>query len=231
MDIQICYLILTFSPFYGIYMLYVILFTMTLPHAFLGSFLLGISLFGVSSAGAWEYQDFSVQQVCIPQMSVVDNAVDNTVLIRLKPGNACPISNTVFLFIQDNRPQPLKLPGIRENFISSTWVVRLNGVLSGRYRVMGINPTPDGIDDVEYISARRLQLDQVITIGQGQEQSAPISPPVLPPPAPRQEVLSEQPPQVALDDESKRLIHELLEILQWFKEALLRLQAALNQTS
>lgn len=152
------------------------------------SSMIGTSLLGMPAL-AWEQETLATQQECIPAVSVSDNTVDNTVLIRVAEGNTCPISDKVFLFIQDNRSQPLKLSGIKENFLSSTWVVRPDGVRSGQYRVMGLNPTPNGIGDNEYISARHLRIDQVITVGgtQGQEQSAPALPQVELPPAPRQE--------------------------------------------
>ena len=203
---------MTFLGFYGINKKYVIFFTMTLPHSFLGSFLLGISLFGVSSAGAWESQDSSVQQVCIPQLSVVDNTVDNTIRIRVGEENACPISDRVFLFIQDDRPQPLRLPGIRANFLSDTWVVRPGDARPGRYRVMGFNPLPDGIGDTSRISAGDLGIDQVITVGgtQGQEQFAPTSPPVVLPPTP-------QPQVTTLDPESKQLLSNFDQWMRWFQ--------------
>jgi hypothetical protein len=142
-------------------------------------------------------EDSLAEEQCIPALSVSDNAVDNTILIRVAEGNTCPISDKVFLFIQDNRPQPLKLSGFKENFLSSTWVVHPEGVRSGQYRVMGINPTPNGIGDNDYIRSRDFGIDQVITIGgnQGQEQSAPALPPVVTLPVPRQQESRSEPSQ------------------------------------
>jgi len=202
-------------------------------NACLVSGLIGTSLLGMPAL-AWEQETqlMTQQEECIPSVSISDNVVDNTIRIQVAEGNTCPISDRIFLFIQDNRPQPLKLSGLRENFFSSTWVVRPDGARPGQYRVMGFDPTPNGIGDNDYIRSRDLGIDQVLTVGgnQGQEQSAPALPQLTLPLAPRQEVAPQR-PEVSLDADSKRLIQELLELLQWFKEALLRLQAALNQTS
>ena len=186
-------------------------FTMSRFKTLLASSMIGTSLLGMPAL-AWESQDSSVQQVCIPQLSVVDNTVDNTIRIQIAEGNTCPISDKVFLFIQDNRPQSLKLPGFKESFFSSTWVVSSQGVRSGQYRVMGINPTPNGIGDNEYISARHLRIDQVITVGgnRGQEQSSPALPPVVLPPAP-------QPQVTTLDPESKHLLRNFDQWMRWFQ--------------
>lgn len=77
---------------------------------------------------------------------------------------------------------------------------------------MGINPTPNGIGDNDYIRSRDLGIDQVITIGgnQGQEQSAPTPPPVLTPPAP-------QPQVTTLDTESKQLLRNFDQWMRWFQ--------------
>lgn len=166
-------------------------------NAFLVSTIIGTSLLGMP-VRAWEQETqlMTQQEECIPAISVSDNVVDNTIRIRVGEENTCPISDKVFLFIQDDRPQPLRLPGIRANFLSDTWVVKPGEARPGRYRVMGINPVPSGIGDDGYISSRHLGIDQVITIGVSrQEQSALTPPQVVLPPAPRQESRPE-PPQV-----------------------------------
>lgn len=82
----------------------------------------------------WAYATDAETQPCVPQVSVSDNVVDNTIRVQVSQGNTCPVSSRIFLFIQDGRPQPLRLPGIITN---QGWVVNLDGVASGDYRVMG----------------------------------------------------------------------------------------------
>jgi hypothetical protein len=195
------------------------MFKSLLVSGFVGTSLLGMP------ALAWDQETLATQQECIPAVSVIDNVVDNTIRVRVEQGNTCPISDKVFLFIQDNRPQPLKLPGFKENFFSSTWVVSSQGVHSGQYRVMGFNPTPNGIGDNDYIRSRDLGIDQVITVGG--EQSASTPPPVVLPPAPRQEVAPQR-PEVSLDAESKWLLTSLLDRLRYFQEILTRFRDFLN---
>ena len=139
---------------------------------------------------------------CSLRVSVSDNVVDNTIRIQVVEGNTCPISDKVFLFIQDGRPQPLRLPGILTN---QGWVVNLDGVASGDYRVMGISPTPSGIGDSNYIPSRDLGIDQVITIGTSPIPQASAHPqPVVAPPS--QVVAPPQRVVTTLDSESKQLL-------------------------
>lgn len=152
----------------------------------------------------WAYATNAETQPCVPQVSVSDNVVDNTIRVQVSRGNTCPISNNIFLFIQDDgRHQPLRIPGTRENFLSSTWIFRPGDARPGRYRVMGLNPMPGGIGDDEYISAYHLGIDQVITIGSvemAQVSTQQPQQPVSPPPqvaVPLQQV-------VVLDSESMR---------------------------
>lgn len=178
---------------------------------FLASSMIGMSFLGMPVLA----QDSLYPRIdsCQYQVSVSDNVVDNTIRIRIGEENTCPIANRVFLFIQDDgRPQPLRLSGIRENFLSDTWVVRPGDALPGPYRVMGLNPLPSGIGDDGYISSRHLGIDQVITVGgtQGQEQSAPTSPPVVLPPTP-------QPQVTTLDPESKQLLSNFDQWMRWFQ--------------
>lgn len=174
--------------------------------------ILASTLFGVSFLGIPVLaQDSPYPRIdsCEYRVSVSDNVVDNTIRIQVAEGNTCPISDKVFLFIQDNRPQPLKLSGNRENFLSSTWVVSSQGVRFGQYRVMGINPTPNGIGDNDYIRSFDLGIDQVITIGG--EQSAPAAPsPVVLPPAPQQ--------VTTLDPESKQLLRNFDQWMRIFDQ-------------
>jgi hypothetical protein len=171
---------------------------------------LGVSLLGMPVLA----QDSPYPRIdsCEYQVSISDNTLDNTIRIQVAEGNTCPISDKVFLFIQDNRPQPLRLPGVRENFFSSTWVVRPGDARPGQYRVMGFDPMPSGIGDNSPISAGDLGIDQVITIGgtQGQGQSAPALPQVVLPPAP-------QPQVTTLDSESKQLLRNFDQWMRWFQ--------------
>jgi hypothetical protein len=151
---------------------------------------------------------------CVPRVTVSDNVVDNTIRIQVVEGNTCPISDKVFLFIQDNRPQPLRLPGILTE--QNLWVVSPGDARPGRYRVMGLNPMPGGIGDDEYISAYHLGIDQVITIGiSSPTVQASLQPhPVAPPPqvvAPPQQVVT------TLDTESKQLLRTNTQLMIWFK--------------
>ena len=140
---------------------------------------------------------------CSLRVSVSDNVVDNTIRIQVVEGNTCPISDKVFLFIQDGRPQPLGLPAILTE--QNLWVVSPGDARPGRYRVMGISPTPSGIGDYTYVPSRALGIDQVITIGSVEmaqastQQPHPVaSSPKLEehsprlPPSPRQEVAPER---------------------------------------
>lgn len=155
----------------------------------------------------------STTEPCVPPgVSVSDNVVDGTLVVRVEGGD-CPVSNKIFLFIQDDgRPQPLRLPGILTG--QNLWVVRPDGVRSGQYRVMGLNPTPNGIGDNEYISSRELGIDQVITVGRI-EKSSPQPHPVSPPPpveaAPPRQVVT------TLDPESKQLLRNFDQWMRWFQ--------------
>lgn len=149
---------------------------------------------------------------CVPKVSVSDNVVDNTIRIQVGEGNTCPISNRIFLFIQDNRSQPLKLSGIRASH--NQWVVASQGVHPGQYRVKGINPIPGGIGDYNYIPAGELGIDQVITIGNAQAQASGQPHPVSPPPP-----VEVGTPQrvVTLDSESQRLLRNFDQWMSWFQ--------------
>ncbi len=185
-------------------------FTMSVLKTLLASTMIGTSLLGMPVLAE---DSLMSQQECIPSVSISDNVVDNTIRVRVEQGNTCPIANKIFLFIQDDgRPQPLKLPGFKENFLSSTWVVSSQGVRSGQYRVMGFDPMPSGIGDNSPISAGDLGIDQMITIGgnRGQEQSSPALPPVVLPPAP-------QPQVTTLDSESKKLLRNFDQWMRWFQ--------------
>jgi hypothetical protein len=164
---------------------------------------------------------------CIPQVSVSDNVVDNTIRVQVRD-NACQISREIYLYIQDDRPQPLRLKAVYHHH--NSWVASIGDARPGRYRVMGLSPTPAGIGDYTYITSRELGIDQVITIGSVEmaQVSTQQLQSVAPPP---QVVATPQRVVTTLDPELKRLIHELLDILKWFKEAFLRIQAALTQTS
>ena len=149
---------------------------------------------------------------CEYLVSVSDNTVDNTVLIRVEQGNTCPISHDVILVLKDEvpfsiRPDLLRLPGslsIRQG----VWVVPLNGVEPGPYRVMGVNLLTSGIADKRFTTSGDLGIDQVITIGG--EQSSPALPPVVLPPAP-------QPQVTTLDPESKHLLRNFDQWMRWFQ--------------
>ncbi|MEY2986096.1 MAG: hypothetical protein RJB24_325 [Candidatus Parcubacteria bacterium] len=166
----------------------------------------------------WAYVADSETQPCIPRVSISDNVVDHTIRVRVVRGNTCPISSTVFLYIQDDvRPQPLRITGTRENLFSSTWIFRPGDARPGRYRVMGLNPMPGGIGDDEYISAYHLGIDQVITIGissptvQASLQPQPVSPPPPAVVAPPQQVVT------TLDTESKQLLRTFDQWMRWFQ--------------
>lgn len=164
----------------------------------------------------WAY--VSSSEPCVPHVSVSDNVVDNTIRVQVSRGNTCPIAGTVFLYIQDDgRPQPLRIPGTRENLFSSTWIFRPGDARPGRYRVMGLNPMPGGIGDDEYISAYHLGIDQVITIGiSSPTVQASLQPhPVASPP---QVVVPPQPVVVTtLDTESKQLLRTFDQWMRWFQ--------------
>lgn len=158
----------------------------------------------------WVYVSNSEPQPCIPQVSVSDNVVDNTIRVQVRD-NTCQISREIYLYIQDDRPQPLRLRAIYSQ--DSTWVVNYDGVRPGRYRVMGLSPTPSGIGDYSYLNSRELGIDQVITIGSVVQSSAQPQP-VAPPPqvvAPPQRVVT------TLDSESKLLLRNFDRWMRWFQ--------------
>jgi hypothetical protein len=154
---------------------------------------------------------------CVPRVTVSDNVVDNTIRIRINvpiSDNTCQISSEIYLFIQDDgRPQPLRLPGILTG--QNLWVVRPDGVRSGRYRVMGLNPTPNGIGDYDYIPSRELGIDQVITVGGTRlpptQQIHPVSPPPPVEAAPTRQVVT------TLDPDSKQLLRNFDQWMRWFQ--------------
>lgn len=152
----------------------------------------------------WDYVPHV--EPCVPKVTVSDNVADNTIRVQVRD-NTCQISREIYLYIQDDRPQPLRLRAIYSK--DSTWVVNYYGVKPGRYRVMGLDPTPNGIGDNEYISAYHLGIDQVITIGSvvglAQASTQQLQPVAPPPP-----VEAEPPQQVVttLDPESKQLLRD-----------------------
>ena len=153
---------------------------------------------------------------CVPRVTVSDNVVDNTIRIRIDvpiSDNTCKISREIYLYIQDDRPQPLRFRATYSH--ASTWVVHPGDARPGRYRVMGISPTPSGIGDYAYIPSRELGIDQVITIGNSQLAQASGQPhPVSPPPpvvAPPQQVVT------TLDTESKQLLRTFSHWMSWFE--------------
>jgi hypothetical protein len=152
----------------------------------------------------WVYVSNSEPQPCIPQVSVSDNVVDNTIRVQVRD-NTCQISREIYLYIQDDRPQPLRLRAIYSQ--DSTWVVNYDGVRPGRYRVMGLSPTPSGIGDYSYLNSRELGIDQVITIGSVVQSSAHPQP-VAPPP---QVVVT------TLDSESKLLLRNSDQWMRWLR--------------
>lgn len=153
-------------------------------------------------------------QACIPKMEVsVDN---NNQVIRIQNmGNTwntdCPISHEINLFIQDNdRPSPLRLSAVRSPYRGDMWVANYGDARQGRYRVMGIDPTPTGINDNTYNTSEELGIDQVITIGVvGSRHPVPDPPPVE----------EEQPQQIVttLDAESKQLLRNFAQWMSWFQ--------------
>jgi hypothetical protein len=150
---------------------------------------------------------------CVPRLSVSDNVVDNTIRIQVAEGNTCPVSGNLFIFIQDDRPQPLRLRAIYSQ--DSTWVVNYDGVRPGRYRVMGVSPTPSGIGDYSYLTSQELGIDQVITIGTSPTPQASVQPqPVDPPP---QVVVPPQRVVTTLDSESKQLLRTFDQWMRWFQ--------------
>ena len=155
----------------------------------------------------WAYVTNS--EHCVPKFSVSDNVVDGTIVVQVVQGNTCPVSNSIFLFIQDDgRPQPLRIPGTRENILSSTWVFHPGDARPGRYRVIGIAPTPSGIGDYNYVSSRDLGIDQVITIGVVGSRH-PVSDP--PPLRQNQQVVT------TLDSESKQLLRNFDQWMLWLQ--------------
>ena len=154
---------------------------------------------------------------CVPRVTVSDNVVDNTVQIRIQidvPGSdhTCKISREIYLYIQDDRPQPLRLKAV---YHRNSWVASIGDVRPGQYRVMGISPTPSGIGDYAYIPSRELGIDQVISIesvelSQASGQPHPVSPP------PPVEVGTPQ-RVVTLDSESKLLLRNFDQWMHWFE--------------
>ncbi|MGA1050037.1 MAG: hypothetical protein ACO3TG_00935 [Minisyncoccia bacterium] len=154
---------------------------------------------------------------CIPQFSVSDNIVDNTIRVQVQD-NTCQISREIYLYIQDDRPQPLRLKATYSQ--GQTWTVNYNGVRPGRYRVMGISPTPTGIGDYNYVSSRDLGIDQVITIGVVGSRH-----PVADPPP----VSQTQQGITTLDPESKQLLRNFAQWMHWLKVQMDWLKANLPQ--
>ena len=158
-----------------------------------------------------ETRSFLWGQNCLPQLRVsVDN--NNEVIHVQKIGNTdCPISIEINLFIQDNyRQSPLRLSAVRSPYRSDIWIANYGDARQGRYRVMGIDPTPTGMNDNTYNSSRELGIDQVITIGEVRNRH-----PVPDPPP----VGEEQPQQIVttLDAESKQLLRNFAQWMSWFQ--------------
>ncbi len=181
-------------------------------NAVLASAMIGTSLIGMP-VQAWEQE--TTQQECVPQFSVDYESTHRVIVVDQQ--NSCEVSSQLYILLLDENWREFRLIAHQSRNYSGRWVTQVNPVAQGGlYRVSG----------VEYLNGQVAPpLDQRITIPgtQGQEQ-------VVLPPAPRQE-MSPQRPEVSLDAESKRLLHEILDILQWFKEAFLRFQASLTQMS
>ncbi len=163
----------------------------------------------------WAYVTNS--EHCVPQFSVSDNVVDNTIRVQVQD-NTCQISREIYLYIQDDRPQPLRLKATYSQ--GQTWTVNYNGVRPGRYRVMGISPTPTGIGDYNYVSSRDLGIDQVITIGVVGSRH-PVADP--PPVSQTQQGITN------LDPESKQLLRNFAQWMHWLKVQMDWLKANLPQ--
>jgi hypothetical protein len=155
-------------------------------------------------------------EACVPPgVSVSDNVVDNTIRIRVNvpsSDNTCQISREIYLYIQDDRPQPLRLRAIYSQ--DSTWIGNYDGVKPGRYRVMGLSPTPSGIGDYTYVTSRDLGIDQVITVGRIEKSSQHPHPVAPPPPveaAPPRQVVT------TLDSDSKQLLRNFDQWMRWFQ--------------
>lgn len=193
---------------------------MSVLRTFLTSFLLGTSL-GMPAL-AWEQETLATQQECIPQFSV-SYAIALQVIV-VEQQNTCQWASSDLVVHLADDDRELGLTAFPSQNYSGRWVTEYRPVAkAGQYRVMGI----------EYLNGRVAPpLDQRITIpGAQQKQSAPALPQVTLPLAPRQEVAPEQPPQVSLDDESKRLITSLLDSLQRIQELLVRFRDFLNTLS
>ena len=147
-------------------------------------------------------------QDCLPKMEVsVDN--NNRVIRIHKENTNCAISHEINLFIQDNdRPSPLRLTAVRSPYRGDMWVANYANVRQGRYRVMGIDPTPTGMDDYDYPTSGELGIDQVITIGVVGSRH-----PVAPPPP----VSQTQQGITTLDPESKQLLRNFAQWMHWLK--------------
>jgi hypothetical protein len=148
-------------------------------------------------------------QDCLPNMEVsVDN--NNGVIRIQKTSNTdCQIAHEINLFIQDNdRPAPLRLSAVRSPYRSDIWIANYGDARQGRYRVMGIDPTPTGMNDNTYNSSRELGIDQVITIGVVGSRH-----PVADPPP----VSQTQQGITTLDPESKQLLRNFAQWMHWLK--------------
>lgn len=151
---------------------------------------------------------------CVPMVTVSDNVVDNTIRVQVQD-NRCQISREIYLYIQDDRPQPLRLKAV---YHRNSWVASIGDARPGRYRVMGLLLTPAGIGDYSYLTSRKLGIDQVITIGSVEMAQASIQQPQQPVAPPPPAVVA--PPQqfvTTLDPESKQLLRTFDQWMRWFQ--------------
>jgi hypothetical protein len=170
----------------------------------------------------WVYVNSTVEP-CIPRFYISDNVVDNTIRIQVAEGNTCPVSGNLFIFIQDDRPQPLRLKGVYRH---NSWVANIGDARPGIYRVMGISPTPSGIGDYNYIQSRDLGIDQVLTIA-GVKATTQTHTVIAP--LPRVETAPPQQVVTTLDPESKYLLRNFARWMPWIKDTIDWLKANWSQ--
>jgi hypothetical protein len=181
--------------------------------------------------------DDAESQSCVPQFSVYFQLPERVIAIE-KEDNSCPVASQIYVRLANDIRTLPPIVATQSLIYSQKWVSQQDPVAAaGTYGVLSVEYSPG-----RFVS-RLNQIDHRIVI-RGVQQTHPVAPkltlekePPPPSPSPMQEFFTKQHPQpkqhpqVSLDAESKRLIHELLDILKWFKEAFLRIQAALTQTS
>jgi hypothetical protein len=141
-------------------------------------------------------------------------------VIAVNQQNSCPVASQVYVHLANEVRRLPPIVATQSLEYHQKWVSQQDPVAElGSYGVLHVEYFPG-----QFVS-RLSQRDHRIVIVGIHQNVAP--PPVVLPPAPRQEVAPQR-PEVSLDAESKWLLTSLLDRFRYFQEILTRFRDFLN---